>query len=522
MPIPFSHPRKAGAPDQRVAHGVCVAIVPPLAPLAWAVGDIMAQDGDHELIDLIAREQRGFRFILISGLVLLVLLMVISGGLAWYTSTVSQQLSATQEEMQSEAFDARRNMDTQSNRVSDQGRRLRQLSQDMRRPEFQSPVAVTPASALGAVRAFLREGRLTIEDERQIEAANENRVGSPALQQLVSGAAVLMNWERLGDTVAADATDIPNRLKRALTSFEDAARLDPTLTTAAAAGRAWVHYIRTASGLSNYAAEDCARLTEAVGAGAENGEPGAQPLWWQAQCERKAGNPSAALRDYALALERTYSVALQRGAGGAGGAPAGGGMRNRQSELTVAMNAYHGVGTTLIAMHDAADDDPVIARATEIAERACVEEVATTGATFDLAATNPRLRLAEKCLRAAMALRRRLGQTDNQISGSGENLTFAYLAEGNYDHALTHARAVERTGLFAWNELMRALSADHVDSDEARRVSQRARRNVALFRVSQFNLCELNVLLSDELYGEAVQIVREQHPGDEAGCATAN
>lgn len=468
----------------------------------------MALEADRELAALVAREQRGFRFILITGLILLVLLLALSIAFALSVTQAANQLSATQAEMQREAFKARRDMDAQSNSVSDQGRRLRRLSQDMRRPEFQAEVAVTPESAFASVRAFLRQGRLTIEDERQIERAEETGIGSPALQALVSGAYRLMDWERLGDSVAADATELPRRLQRALTFFDEASQLDPALASTAAAGQAWVHYIRVSSPLSNYAPADCDALSATVAASAENGELGPQPLWWQAQCERKRGRPGDALRDYALALEDSYESALQRG---------GGGMRNRSAELTVAMNAFHGVGTTLIALHTTPATDENKARAIAIAERACTEE--TAGNNFELAATSPDLRLAEACLRAAMALRRRLGQTANQISGSGENLTFVYLAEENYPRAYEHAMEVERTGLFAWNELMRALAAERVEaSDDVRRVRTQARRHVALFRVNQFNLCELRVLLGEALYAEAERIVREEHRGEEVGC----
>lgn len=479
----------------------------------------MALEADRELAALVAREQRGFRFILISGVVLLVLLMALSIAFGVRVTQASAELSATQLEMQREAFDARRSMDSQRNIVSDQGRRLRRLAQDMRRPEFAQPVTVTPQSAIEAASAFLHQGRLTIEDERQIEAASEGRIGSEAQRELIAGANTLMNWERLGDTVTPGSTDLPNRLRRALTSFETAARLDPTLAPAGAAGRAWVHYIRASSTvLSNYAAEDCSQLGEAVAASAQNGAIGAQPLWWRAQCERKSGRPDEALRDYAAALEQTYEIAIVQQGGG------GGNMRNRQSEMLVAMNAFHGVGTTLIALHTAPDSDATIVRATAIAERACTDNVSNTGVAFEIFARSPRLQLAERCLRAAMAVRRRLSQTDNQISGSGENLTFAYLADGNYTKAFEHAQQVEGTGLFAWNELMRALAAGHVDNPgEVRHIREEARRHVGFFNQSQFNLCELRVLLGEELYGEAEEIVRETRSDEdeEVGCPTA-
>ncbi|MGQ0532161.1 MAG: hypothetical protein ACT4OF_05635 [Caulobacteraceae bacterium] len=51
----------------------------------------------------------------------------------------------------------------------------------------------------------------------------------------------------------------------------------------------------------------------------------------------------------------------------------------------------------------------------------------------------------------------------------------------------------------------------------ARRLRE-ARGNISYFRVGQFNLCELRVLMSDELYQDAVEVIREEHPGQEVGC----
>ncbi|MGQ0532162.1 MAG: hypothetical protein ACT4OF_05640 [Caulobacteraceae bacterium] len=166
---------------------------------------------------------------------------------------------------------------------------------------------------------------------------------------------------------------------------------------------------------------------------AAGSEPGPQPLWWQAQCERKLGQTREALRDYARTLQRVAGVATS--------------LTQDYAEMTLAMNAFHGVGTTLIALHDTPDGDAHMSAALPIARSACPVAADATG--------SPRMQLAESCLRIAMLLRERLGQTPNQVSGTGENLSFVFLRDENYDAAFAQARRVERTGLFPWNELVR-------------------------------------------------------------------
>ncbi len=98
-------------------------------------------------------------------------------------------------------------------------------------------------------------------------------------------------------------------------------------------------------------------------------------------------------------------------------------------------------------------------------------------------------------------------------------MSFAYLRDQDFAGALANAVAVERTGLFAWNELVRALAAAHA-GDGA--VEAAARRNVSFFTVGQFNVCELRVLLNQELFAEAQAIVAEEHPGETVACAQSS
>lgn len=140
------------------------------------------------------------------------------------------------------------------------------------------------------------------------------------------------------------------------------------------------------------------------------------------------------------------------------------------------------------------------------------------------------MKMARACLEKAILLRRRLGQTPNQQSGTAENISFTYLLEGDFSGALANAQKVERTGLFAWNELVRALAAEEVANtnsvdveptaaDAVRATAAEARRNVSMFAPNQFNPCELRVLLTHEVYLKAEAILRQEHADFEADCA---
>jgi hypothetical protein len=84
----------------------------------------------------------------------------------------------------------------------------------------------------------------------------------------------------------------------------------------------------------------------------------------------------------------------------------------------------------------------------------------------------------------------RLQQTPNQVSGARENVSLSYLRDGDYAGAYSNASEVERTGLFPWSQLVRALSAAHLKTDHAVTVEREARRNVRFFEVRRLNPCE--------------------------------
>lgn len=447
----------------------------------------MSDKAEDDLIALVASEQRGFRRILFAGLAVLLLLVGMSAALGVYYWNAQQDVARTAQGLQRQAFLTRRDIDRQNNRIRVQENAIRRMSDELRAGS--GAAAARPEAALESARAFLSRGQRTIADERLLEATAQQPGNGPA-RAIISGAAVLMSWERNGDQISAGAKGLPTRLADAERSFQQATG-DPQLGALAQNGVAWTRYLYASSLRSNYTEADCDLVFRAIEASAAGGQPGPQPLYWRAQCERKLGRTRDALRDYALALERS------------GGAPA------NESELTLAMNAYHGMGTVLIALFDAPDEE--VRAAVDLAARACGQ-----GANEQ---ASPRMRLALACLDKAIELRGRLRQTDNQISGSGENKGFAYLRDGNFEGAFYNADKVEETGLFAWNELVRALSAGRLRTDVAREARAEALQNIGFFQVSEFNVCELRALLGKALFEEATDIISRQHKGKPVACS---
>ena len=417
-----------------------------------------------------------------------------SAALGFYYFQVSRALGQTSSELQQQAFDTRIRMDQQNNRVVAQEIRLRRIQDDIR-SSLGGAMSADMTQALAATRAYLQRGRHPLASERAIETAARaaTEKGEAPAYALVIGAAALIAWQRSGEQIPADASTLPDLLTSANSAFERA-KADPSLAALAHNGLAWVQYLNASSGRSNYAPADCEAVFAAVAASAEDGAIGPQPLWWQAQCERKLGRTRDAFLDYAGMLGLVDDA-----------------RATDPAEAELAMNAFHGVGTTMIS--DLGDEGDRAAAALGLAERSCAPEADGEG--------SPRMRLARACLSRAMALRQRLQQTPNQISGSGENLGFTFLRDENYQGALDHAVAIERTGLFAWNELVRALAASHVRTAPAAIALSQARRNISFFRVGQFNLCELRVLMSEPHFTEAVRLISREHPGEDVACAAA-
>ncbi len=444
----------------------------------------MSDKGEADLIALVQSEQRSFKRIVFAGLATLIVLVGMSAGLGVYYFDVSQRLAESALELQRHAFKSRRDLDAQNNRLAAQEARMRRI--DVEILGAADARALSPAqtgSALAIARAYLESGRLSLADERVLDAAA--RTGDAGGLALVRGVAALVAWDRGGEALDGEAASLPPLLASAKAEFASA-EADPALAPHAKAGAANIDFLKAQA--SNYARADCDAAIAAARAA-----PGPQPLYWQAQCERKMGETLAALADYARTLELARASPL-----------------DNDAARTLAMNAFHGVGTTLIAAADAPAGDANLVVAMRIAEAACAPDGADK--------SSERMRLALACLHQAIALRRTLRQTENQISGSSENLSFAYLRDGDFSTAFDHAQKVERSGLFAWTELVRALSSQHVDTPGASRVGAEARRNISFFTVAQFNLCELRVLLNEALYEEARAIIAREHRGETVDC----
>ncbi len=472
----------------------------------------MTQSGDESLAELIAREQRGFRRILFAGLATLLVMALTSAALGVYLYVASQSLAETTRTLQRQAFDTRRSVDAQNNRIVAQEIAIRRAYDEIRNADTGAIVPATDHNveeAREAARNFLLRGRLpSLAEQRMLAQFGPRGVGAlpRETRALLTGLSSLVEYETRGEQIDAGATELPQSLTQALASFE-VARRDPALAPLAAAGIAWVRFEDASSGRRNYSTESCQRVFDAVAASAQEESPAPQPLYWRAQCERKLGLTREALADYARALR-------------ASAAAAGDGERDA-AELTLAMNAYHGVGTTLIAGVAIPDDAPGMREALAIAAEACRGRA-------DYSHRSVRMALALSCLDEAIALRRALGQTANQLSGSAENISFAHLRDGDINAAYANTVAVERTGLFAWNEVVRALVASRVSLEgggaqrAAAAAAADARRNVAMFSVGQFNLCELRALFDPEMYEAARAFIAETHPGEEVRCMPAS
>ncbi len=471
----------------------------------------MSESSEDDLMALVSREQRGFRRILFAGLGLLILLVTMSAFLGVYYYRVSASLEATSSRLELGAFNARLAADRQTNQVSGLENAVRRTYEEFR--EANAGAAATsgfePAVAIDAVAGYLLRGAHPFDAERLIETASlspaVSQVSSqadapsgaaPEVHELLVGTAALLAWQRSDDRITPETKGLPDVLARAKTAFGKAAA-DPELANLARAGLAWITFIDASSNRSNYAAADCDAVFKAVEASAVKTDPGPQPLYWRAQCERKLGKSHDALRDYALALRQSGELAS---------------ASNDDATMTLAMNAYHGVGTQLISTFGLPADE--LTPELNLAASLCGKPAETDKGS-------PRMLLARACLRQAMLLRRRLRQTDNQVSGTAENVSFSFLRDNDFEGAFANAAATEKTGLFAWNELVRALSASHLETQEARRAGLEARQNVRFFPPGQFNACELKVLLNPDLFGEVKDIVEHEHKGRSFVCATS-
>ncbi|WP_430401387.1 hypothetical protein [Hyphomonas sp.] len=456
----------------------------------------MSDSADRQLIELVSREQRGLRHILVAGITTLVLVVMMSAGLGVYyyvvakdLSVKSERLTADSDRLERHAFTMRRDIDQQNNRVAAQEAAIRRAYDEMRQMYAGSVGEQALDRALPVVADYLERGRHSLADERLIEIQSA-KPGGGSEGALLKGAAGLLGWERSGAQIKKDDAGLPEQLKLAQESF-NAALTDPALRSLAQTGLAWISFMEASSLRSSYALADCQAVDASVGQIGTDDALGLQPLYWRAQCNRKLGRTREALSDYSLALNRVDPAAED--------AP-------DPAEQLIQMNAFHGLGTVLITTADLPPDAEVDA-ARALAERVCGSGDAGDGSTL--------MKLTRACLDKAIALRIALGQTENQQSGSAENISFTYLRDGDFQGALAHSKQIEKTGLFAWNELVRALSAEAVGDED---VAREARRNVSMFAPESFNVCELRALMTPEVYENARALISSEHEGFVVAC----
>lgn len=439
---------------------------------------------EEDLIALISKEQRSFRGILFAGLGAIVVLVAISAALGLYYYNVSNDLQRTVDRA---AFDARRIADQQNNRMSAQERRLNRIHDEIRNIAGAGQSSLAEAETLRAAEAYLLRGRRLTLDEESAIALGAQQSTFPAVQSLLSAVAGLNVWnQRNNGALGAYATELPPELQTVHAQFI-AARADPALTASANAGLAWLAFIEAQGPYASYSAASCQALGDTI---ATAGAGGPQLIWWRAQCERKRGRTSEALANYAQVLDQTWRTAF---------------TTRDEGEMLLAMNGFHGVGTTLIVLNDAAD--PAVQQALPLARQACTPD------------GEELMDVAIACLNKAIALRRAIGQTPNEVSGTMENLGFAYLRAGDAEGAFANAEAVAGTGLFAWNELVRALSASQLDTPQARAALRAARRNIGFFDVGSFNPCEIRRLLNEDQFEAALEILSDAHSSHEVQTA---
>lgn len=456
----------------------------------------MSETAEDQLIALISKEQRGLRRILFSGFAALFLVIAMSVALGAYYYSVTQTLEMNSKRLDKQAFDTRRRVDRQANQAAVQELAIRRAYDEIRKDDLPETTLETTDAALEAASIFLKRGGRSLASERLIEStASQTDIG--AERYLFEGVAAVLTWDRNGDQILRGAKELPGQLQTAEAAFLKAIE-QPDLYHLGQNGLAWLSFEYASSPASNYTPADCEAVFNLVDASAQNGQLGPQPLYWRAQCERKLGRAKEAMRDYALALSRAREIDQTSHD-----------ERRDASERMIEMNAYHGVGTVLIATADEPEDAD-LKEARALAAEACQPDENTPGKT---ALTQ----LAHACLGKAISLRERLGQTKNQVSGTRENISFAFLRDDNFEGAYDNTVIVEETGLFAWNELIRALSASHKNEPI---IEREARRNVLMFDdATSFNLCEIQTLLNPVLFEEARTIVEEEYPEFELDCS---
>jgi tetratricopeptide (TPR) repeat protein len=462
----------------------------------------MAEVSDEDIYALVAREQRAFRRILFAGVGMLALLVILSCVLAVYYFQVERELRSNAHALRQQAHDVRSEVDRQNIQIAKQVADLKADYDDLHgwlASETQAASADDLSAALQSADTYLRTGaRIRLADERTLQLATSRTSALPAAEKrLLSGAMLVLEFDRTGGRYEADQ-QVPVALREAKADFETAGA-NPAYAVPARAGVAMVFY-RLANA-ENYPVDRCQAVISTVG---EDGTLGPRPLYWRAQCQRKLGLAADALKTYATALEASFADQ-----------PPATTDDPDTATLTNRMNAYHGLGTTLIAAsrNHLSESDAEFKYAIAVARRLCKP---TDGEPQPV---KP-MHFARACLDRAILLRRALGQTPSQVTGSQENLGLALLLDQEYRGALENFKRVNRISpTHAWNQIVGYLAARHLGD---RKLRHDTRENISLFKTAQFNVCELHQLLPDDLFNEARAVIEDTHPHDEpVTCPTS-
>jgi hypothetical protein len=249
-----------------------------------------------------------------------------------------------------------------------------------------------------------------------------------------------------------------------------------------AAGLSMLYY-RQASDLNLHWDEGCREVVENV-AVAEDMRLQAPTLFlWKGDCLRKHGDTLRAYTAFSAALTKLEADAAD-------------GREPPQEQMRL---AYHGVGTTLVAL-TARDEVP---------------------SEYDDG--NPAV-YALEMLELAADIRRQRGATPVGIAYTRENLGFIYVLQQDWDGALSHTAEIDRILPLAWNLTNRHIAAtekadalaaiEDADVDEIaryREIAEEAALVLSLMQYEQFDEPELKRLLPKK-YEETVEALIARLP----------
>jgi hypothetical protein len=459
----------------------------------------MADNSDDALLELVAQEQRDFRRLLFSGMFALVLVALVSVGTSFYLWRASTQITEKIDRFEfSHGIEQQDSLD-RINRLQTEVRDLVGEFWNVQKAE-KAGAAIAPEQALAAARAALAVGRLPLQKELMLDVAGGSEPAaagafpetslapSASSADLIAGVSSILGWLRFEETFPPGAFGgaLPPALANARTRLE-AAAADPAVGNDARTGLAWITFLDVQT-RGAFTPDACAVLLAQTDALKKAPGIAPQALYWSAQCLRKSGRYFDSLNNYVALLDALANV--------------GGGAR--EGARLLEMNAFHGLGTQLIATRARPDAD--IASALAIARARCGADASAS-----------RMAIARSCLDAAVALRKRLSQTQSDQAGTLENKNFAYLAERDFAGALTNAGAVaDLRPPLAWNELARMLAAENAPAGEDpkanARIAREAAANLAYLDYNGFAVCELKVLLDADLFARAEKALADAFP----------